>query len=62
MVAVLTGQDERLLIGGEWVDASLRARFDVTNPATGQLVGSAPDASEADVVAAIDAAAGAFDA
>jgi len=31
-------------------------------PATGELVGSVPDAGEADVVAAIDAAAAAFDA
>jgi succinate-semialdehyde dehydrogenase/glutarate-semialdehyde dehydrogenase len=61
-MAVVTAHDEGLLIGGEWVEASSGARFDVTNPATGELVGSVPDAAEADVVAAIDAAAAAFDA
>ncbi len=61
MAVAATGIDERLLIGGEWVEAAEGARFDVTDPATGELVGSAPDAGEADVRAAIDAAAGALD-
>src|SRR6478752_5082514 len=56
-MAVITGKDEQLLIGGNWVDARSGERFDVTNPATGELVGSVPDGSEEDVGAAIDAAA-----
>jgi succinate-semialdehyde dehydrogenase / glutarate-semialdehyde dehydrogenase len=56
-----TGLDERLLIGGEWRDAEEGGRFDVTNPADGSVVGSVPDAGEADVRAAIDAAASAFE-
>ena len=60
-MAVITGIDERLLIGGEWVDAESGDRFDVTNPATGEVVGSVPNASAADVQAAIDAAADALD-
>jgi succinate-semialdehyde dehydrogenase/glutarate-semialdehyde dehydrogenase len=60
MAAVATGIDERLLIGGEWVEAADGARFDVTDPGTGDVVGSVPNAGEADVRAAIDAAADAL--
>jgi succinate-semialdehyde dehydrogenase/glutarate-semialdehyde dehydrogenase len=60
-MAVVTGKDEQLLIGGEWVAARSEERFDVTNPATGEIVGSMPDAAEEDVQAAIDAAAAALD-
>ena len=60
-MAVITGVDERLLVGGEWVDAGSGARFDVTNPATGEVVGTMPDSSDVDVRAAIDAAAEALD-
>ena len=61
MAVAATGVEERLLIGGEWVEAASGGRFDVTDPATGELVGSVPDAGESDVKAAIDAAAGALD-
>ena len=61
MAVAATGVEERLLIGGEWVEATSGGRFDVTDPATGELVGSVPDAGESDVKAAIDAAAGALD-
>ena len=60
-MAVITGHDEHLLIGGNWVEASQEERFDVTNPASGETVGSAPNGTEADVRAAIDAAAGALE-
>ena len=60
-MAVITGQDEQLLIGGRWVDAEGGKRFDVTNPATGDVVGSTPNGSAGDVQAAIDAAAAALD-
>jgi succinate-semialdehyde dehydrogenase/glutarate-semialdehyde dehydrogenase len=60
-MAVTTGHDERLLIGGEWVEAAEGGRFDVTDPATGDVVGSVPDAGQQDVEAAIDAAAAALD-
>jgi succinate-semialdehyde dehydrogenase / glutarate-semialdehyde dehydrogenase len=56
-----TGIDEQLLIGGAWRDASNGERFDVTNPADESLVGSMPNATEADVRAAIDAASAAFE-
>ena len=51
-------RDEKLLIGGEWADAS--DRFEVTNPATGETVGSVPNAAKGDVEAAIDAASAAL--
>lgn len=41
-------------IGGEWVDAG--ASFDVTNPATGELVGTAADAGPELATAAVAAA------
>jgi succinate-semialdehyde dehydrogenase/glutarate-semialdehyde dehydrogenase len=61
MATTQTRRDERLLIGGEWVEASGSGRFDVTNPATGEVVGSTPDATADDVRAAINAAAAALD-
>ena len=45
-----------MFIDGEWVDARSGKTFDVTNPATGELLGSAPAGEPADAVAAIDAA------
>ncbi len=61
MATTVTRRDERLLIGGEWVDATGGGRFDVTNPATGEIVGSTPDATADDVRAAIDAASDALE-
>lgn len=46
-------------IGGQWMAAP--ATFEVTNPATGAVVGRAADADAALASAAIDAAAAAFD-
>jgi succinate-semialdehyde dehydrogenase/glutarate-semialdehyde dehydrogenase len=60
-MAVVTGHHERLLIGGEWVEARGGGRFDVTDPATGDVVGSIPDADRDDVERAIDAASAAFE-
>ena len=60
MATTQTRRDERLLIGGEWVEASGSGRFDVTNPANGEVVGSTPDATADDVRAAINAAAAAL--
>ncbi len=60
-MAVITGKDEQLLIGGRWVGAASEERFDVTNPATGEVVGTVPHGGAEDVQAAIDAAAGALE-
>ncbi|MCC5952641.1 MAG: aldehyde dehydrogenase family protein [Acidimicrobiia bacterium] len=51
--------DYRLLIGGDWVAAS-GGTTPVVNPATEAVVGHAPEATVADVEAAVDAAAAAF--
>lgn len=59
-MAVVVGRDEQLLIGGSWREATSGERFDVTNPATGEVVGSVPNGSAEDVQAAIDAAAAAL--
>jgi len=52
--------DKDMLIDGTWVDAD--ERTDVIHPYDGELVGSVPLASEAQVTEAIDAAEAAFEA
>jgi len=49
-----------MFINGEWVDAIGGATFDVTNPATGEVIGSMPDGGADDAKAAIGAAHDAF--
>jgi succinate-semialdehyde dehydrogenase/glutarate-semialdehyde dehydrogenase len=61
MATVQAARDEQLLIGGEWCDSSGGERFDVTNPANGEVVGSVPNGTEQDVRRAIDAAERALD-
>jgi succinate-semialdehyde dehydrogenase / glutarate-semialdehyde dehydrogenase len=60
-MAVITGKDEQLLIGGQWTGSASGDTFDVLNPASGEVVGSVPNGSAADVEAAIDAASAAFE-
>lgn len=52
---------ERMLIGGVWTDADGGATIDVNDPATGERIGSVPDASAADTERAIAAAQAAFE-
>lgn len=49
-----------LFIDGEWIPASERATVDVENPATREVVGTVPVATDADVDRAMAAAARAF--
>ena len=51
---------ERALIGGAWVEAALGARLEVTDPATGAVLGHVPDVSAEETRAAILAAEAAF--
>ena len=51
----------QLLIDGKLTDASDGAVFPIVNPATEQVIGHAPEATDADVDAAIAAARRAFD-
>jgi betaine-aldehyde dehydrogenase len=48
-------------IGGKWIDAQEGGRFDVFNPATGEVIATAPDSQQADVDAAVGAARTTFD-
>jgi betaine-aldehyde dehydrogenase len=50
-----------LFIGGEWVPSTGRDFFEVTNPATEQVMGRAPRGTNADMDAAVTAARHAFD-
>src|SRR2546423_5338259 len=51
----------QMLMGGEWVDAQSGRTFASINPYTGMVWAVAPEASEADVDAAVRAARAAFD-
>jgi succinate-semialdehyde dehydrogenase/glutarate-semialdehyde dehydrogenase len=48
-------------IGGDWVDADDASTLAVHNPATGELIGTVPQAGAAETRRAIDAAAAAFE-
>src|SRR5436190_12009715 len=52
---------DKLFIGGQWVAPAGSATIEVRSPATLELVGSVPEAVEADVDAAVAAARAAFD-
>ena len=51
--------ETELFIGGTWVPASSGQKFDVFDPATGQVVAAVADGGEAEAIAAVDAAAAA---
>nr|WP_296064429.1 NAD-dependent succinate-semialdehyde dehydrogenase [uncultured Actinoplanes sp.] len=56
---MLGGVETELFIGGKWVPASAGNRFDVLDPATGDVIASVADGDETDAIAAVDAAAAA---
>ncbi|PYE83831.1 NAD-dependent succinate-semialdehyde dehydrogenase [Pseudoroseicyclus aestuarii] len=47
---------EEAFVGGDWVQADGGARFEVTNPARGDVIASLPDLGRAEIARAIDAA------
>lgn len=49
-----------MFIDGNWVEAASGERFEVTDPATGEVIGEVPDGGADDARAAIDAADRAF--
>ena len=49
-----------MFINGEWCDAASGKRFEVTNPATGEVLADVADGGQADAARAIDAAHAAF--
>ena len=48
---------QKNFINGQWVDADTGATIDVINPATGETLGTIPEAGTAETLRAIDAAA-----
>src|ERR687889_1523909 len=54
-------REYKMLIGGEWVDASSGEIFESINPYTGRVWATAPEAGEEDVDRAVRAAREAFD-
>ncbi|MFF2319269.1 aldehyde dehydrogenase [Arthrobacter sp. NPDC058097] len=55
------GQYDRLFIGGSWVRPSSTRTLEVISPATEEVIATVPEALEADVDAAVEAARRAFD-
>ena len=53
-------RDQKMLVGGDWVDAANRERLPVENPFDRSVVAYAPRARAQDVERAVAAAAGAF--
>jgi succinate-semialdehyde dehydrogenase / glutarate-semialdehyde dehydrogenase len=58
--AETVGAPTQLLVGGQWIDASDGRTFEVTDPASGELVAVVADASVQDGIAAVTAAADAL--
>ncbi|WP_375220856.1 NAD-dependent succinate-semialdehyde dehydrogenase [Symbiobacterium thermophilum] len=56
----MSAQGYRMYIEGEWREAVSGRRFEVTNPATGEVIATVPDAGREDARAAIEAAHAAF--
>jgi betaine-aldehyde dehydrogenase len=54
-------QDLQMFLDGKWVDAVDGGRFDVFNPANGEVIATVPDAQPADVERAVGAARRIFD-
>ncbi|WP_406854555.1 NAD-dependent succinate-semialdehyde dehydrogenase [Alsobacter sp. KACC 23698] len=61
MAKLLPFQREKNLIGGEWVDADSAGTIEVTNPATGEVIGTIPNCGAAETKRAIAAAQKAFE-
>ena len=60
MTAMLAFQRNLNLIDGAWVEADSRQSIDVTNPATGAVIGTVPNSGAAETRRAIEAAERAF--
>jgi betaine-aldehyde dehydrogenase len=54
-------QDLQMFLDGAWTDAAEGGRFDVFDPATGEVIATVPDAQPSDVERAVDAARRIFD-
>ncbi len=54
-------RQEKILVGGQWIDADSGETLNVIDPATGETVGSVPNAGAGETKRAIDAASSAFE-
>ena len=54
-------REYKMLVGGEWIDARSGKTFESTNPYTGRVWATAPEAGDEDVDTAVRAAREAFD-
>jgi acyl-CoA reductase-like NAD-dependent aldehyde dehydrogenase len=52
--------EHRMFIGGEWVGSESGATFEATSPATGEVIGTLPEATREDARRAVEAARTAF--
>ncbi len=46
----------RMIVDGAWVDSESGARFEAASPSTGEVIGTVPEGTRADVKRAVDAA------
>lgn len=60
--ATLPRIPEQLFIGGDWIESEDGSTFEVSDPATGQVIAQIADATPADGIRALDAAVAAQDA
>jgi phenylacetaldehyde dehydrogenase len=60
-VADFLAEDQRMLIGGDWVTAASGDTLEVLDPATADIIAAVPSAGRADVDRAVQAARAAFD-
>ncbi|MFQ5971515.1 MAG: NADP-dependent succinate-semialdehyde dehydrogenase [Alphaproteobacteria bacterium] len=51
---------QQCYVGGEWIDADAGSTIDVTNPATGEVLGTVPKLGAAETRRAVEAASAAF--
>jgi acyl-CoA reductase-like NAD-dependent aldehyde dehydrogenase len=61
MATAAEATSKKMFIGGSWEDASGGETFETLDPATGETIASVPEATTADVDAAVDAARAAFE-
>jgi acyl-CoA reductase-like NAD-dependent aldehyde dehydrogenase len=60
-LAEMVARPNRFFIGGEWVEPSSAATFDVVTPSTEEIFGTVAEALAADMARAVEAARTAFD-
>lgn len=57
----LSNPQQKMLIGGEWVDSTSGQQFDTLDPASGEVLATLPRSNKADVELAVSAARAAFE-